>query len=403
LVDGCPRELPTEKHDCHEKDPRRPIWPFYPQRRTGPASTPAVDWSIFERGRSGVRKEEQAMAPQAADSVNTGAFKAKNRNLGPKELELFLACFANDAPSVERLLKGGFLSKPADIHTRANLNSTNNAKDLSLLRAAIDHADYPLVGLLLAKGAGISEGDLTVAVRLGKVDVIRLLIASGAAVTSTDFAAAVTSRRIDVLRLIIDSGVRVDAGTRADTLVHTIRRGDLDMMKFLIAVGADVNARTPSGAIPLACASLDQKEIVAYLLDRGADVNVHNGCVLFEAIKYKNTSMVEFLLARGARVDCVDAEGRTPMARALEQAAQEIVDLLASAGVPRVPECGEGQHDFGKPRDVDDQQHRWICRTCGHQQTGEHQWKTDFCNDFPYCNDGCRDNRFCSVCKAFRR
>lgn len=64
-----------------------------------------------------------------------------------------------------------------------------------------------------------------------------------------------------------------------DTVLHTIcSMGNLDAVKMLVSVGADVNARGDQEATPLFNAVIGEApEVVSYLLESGADPSIPNG------------------------------------------------------------------------------------------------------------------------------
>ncbi len=106
--------------------------------------------------------------------------------------------------------------------------------------------------------------------------------------------------------------------------------GDVAVMKLLLEKGADPTIPTFSGTTPLmAAAGINwvvsqtftedlptQIEAVKLCLEKGADINAANSMGLtpvFGAANRGADSLLEFLVAHGARLDVKDKEGRTPM------------------------------------------------------------------------------------------
>ena len=120
-----------------------------------------------------------------------------------------------------------------------------------------------------------------------------------------------------------------------DAFTKAVELGNAQIVKDLIAVGADVEAQNKYGYTPLSVASKKgQMEIVQILLDAGADITAQNKngtCALSEASKNGQIRTVKMLLLKGVRDSQKDA--------ALEAAAssdtygcKEIVEILVKAG-----------------------------------------------------------------------
>ena len=125
----------------------------------------------------------------------------------------------------------------------------------------------------------------------------------------------------------------------ARTLASAAQRGDTDVLKKLIAKGADVNAQGIDGASVLMWAiladSFDGSEV---LLDAGADPNLQddlgNSPLLLAATR-ADSRLVKALLVNGANVDIRERRGTTPLMIASLLGQTKTVKLLihAKAGV----------------------------------------------------------------------
>ena len=87
-------------------------------------------------------------------------------------------------------------------------------------------------------------------------------------------------------------------------LYEAVLTGDIDLVRTLIARGADVNARDWRGDTPLhRAAEGGHKEVVEHLIGKGAVVdatNVHAQTALHMAAMWKHRSVVELLIANDA-------------------------------------------------------------------------------------------------------
>ena len=83
---------------------------------------------------------------------------------------------------------------------------------------------------------------------------------------------------VKCLRCLLDGGMTVDFGGRKkiDTPIHkAASNGFVDVLKFLLSRGADVNARTKKGMTPLHRAAAGGKtSAVEWCLENGADVTI---------------------------------------------------------------------------------------------------------------------------------
>ena len=124
--------------------------------------------------------------------------------------------------------------------------------------------------------------------------------------------------------------------TRIDALVSACEEGDLEFVKTLINVGIDINGIGSEGFTALMmAASEDEAEIVAYLLQQGADVNQqHNGwTALLEAADEGSLRSMKHLLKAGAEVDFYwTQESPTAISMAASEGHLECLQLLVEYG-----------------------------------------------------------------------
>lgn len=138
-------------------------------------------------------------------------------------------------------------------------------------------------------------------------------------------------------------------GQGATLLMYAIAATDYDLVKQLIALGADVNlARPPHDITPLMLAAArpyhgdtettkaqTQVAIAALLLERGALVNRGNddgSTALMIAAYHNHGPMVACLLAAGADPNCQDQQGVTALQWAIKHQNLELVRRLLGRG-----------------------------------------------------------------------
>ncbi|XP_072766909.1 protein fem-1 homolog A-like isoform X2 [Anoplolepis gracilipes] len=97
--------------------------------------------------------------------------------------------------------------------------------------------------------------------------------------------------------------------------------GNLEVIKCLIAHGADVNAVSDSGSTPVRSACfMTHMDIVSYLVENGADIlkaNYNGGTCLINSIQ--SVELCTFLLEHGADVNATDIQNKTALHYAIQE------------------------------------------------------------------------------------
>jgi ankyrin repeat protein len=264
----------------------------------------------------------------------------------------------------------------------ADVNATNNLSETPLHEAAsMGHKD--VAELLLASNADVNaKGNfrttpLHLAAFMGHRDVSELLLAHGAEVDVYDAAKVCNVERVetlikanpglvsskdykygrtplhwaalygnrDVVKLLLARGANVNAvDNDRMTPLHLVAKNDrketaklmLETAKLLLASNADVNTVDfPFGDTPLHKAAEGScKEMAELLLANKADVNAQNGSgwtPLHAAASEGHKDMAELLLAHEAEVNAKTYGGNTPMYWAAENGYRDMAELLRKA------------------------------------------------------------------------
>jgi len=221
-----------------------------------------------------------------------------------------------------------------------------NAKDQAgwtAFRYAVSSGSRRVFEFFVSKGANASK--FHTAAWLGDLTRVKGFVEQGADVNEKDEElgwtplhwAAFTGPQ-DVIEFLIARGANVNARDAwDDTPLHrAAAAGQKESVELFLAKGAKVNAEGESGKTPLHdAARKGHEEVVGVLIAGGADLNARDGSgltPLLRAVLKKHLKAVELLVAKGADVNAMDKGGRTPLDYIGQQHHAEIVDLLRKHG-----------------------------------------------------------------------
>jgi len=226
-----------------------------------------------------------------------------------------------------------------------------------LLSVAIENRDTERVKILLEKGADVNaychdHCPLGLAIEKEYPEIVKLLLENGADADGFDLLCATWKGNKDIVAMLLpEKGVDVNAMDITTTdpfmptpLMDTIERGNIEIMKILIANGANVNASNYDGQTALDVAiEKGNTEIVQLLMKKGATMDKY--FTLSSAIYTKNIEMIKMVIDNGAKVNpnFMDDEFLTPLMDACNTGTLEIVKLLLNAGANINDYGDEGQ------------------------------------------------------------
>ncbi len=234
-----------------------------------------------------------------------------------------------------------------------------------------------IIKILVRAGALKSDKELLyLPVAYGSVHMVDYFIKNGANVSSrvdglTLPEIAIQHSHDDVYHLLIKEGAVPVSATSAAILRlnHAASMFNIDAMKMQLSAGADINGITSNGENPLAAAlkspELDGKQFLAieWLLKNKADPNKISKGIdgelplnlairlgSYPAKKQKNSKrayiandIVKILLANGAKVSSVDANGNTPLHIASKMDHIEAAKTLVKEGAKIMPKNNAGK------------------------------------------------------------
>ena len=146
---------------------------------------------------------------------------------------------------------------------------------------------------------------------------------------------------LNKIKRLIKVGANVNAKTKyGNTPLHLANHQyifsiSIELSKLLIDSGADVGAKNNDGGTPLNLAvQVENIELAKLLIYRGA--NCRNGYLRW-AILMGNEDLVEYLISARADVNCRDCTGETPLHTAIRRSRNgtteiEVAKLLIASG-----------------------------------------------------------------------
>src|SRR5262245_58731194 len=247
---------------------------------------------------------------------------------------------ANERETVRRLLR----EEPQLVLTRG--------RGWTPFQDAAFHAKTEIMRVMLKEGAGITPADIAHAlhhaVQLPHIDpeIVEVLLATGHV---PEAFCLLYRGDVEALRALVvahgDMIHQIDAAG-CPLLLRASENAEEQIVRQLLAQGADVEARGPFGKSALsacACNQVDRRKrsrVLRLILDSGADVNgltFRGRTALFHAATagWGPEDSVKILLEYGADVNVRDDDGRTALEEVLVNPSgrsQRVARLLRESG-----------------------------------------------------------------------
>jgi len=110
-------------------------------------------------------------------------------------------------------------------------------------------------------------------------------------------------------------------------LVDLCKKGDLNGVKYLVSMGADIHA--DNDAVLISSVYHGHLEVVKYLVSEGADIHTRYGAPLYVSAGEGHLEVVKYLLSVGADIH---AYNDAALNRSAEEGYLEVVKYLVSKG-----------------------------------------------------------------------
>ena len=298
--------------------------------------------AIVAAGLSAQSNDVQALhdAIQRNDTAVVSRLISGGANPNVKDADgvpaLMLATLFSDAACVEQLLKSG-----AD----PNLPDTNGA---TALMWAIP--DREKARVLIEHGANLNSRStnlgrtplLIAAASPGTVDLLNLLLARGADLRAKDtagntaLAMAMRTADVDVFRFLIDRGLDLNDDVPAAAITAVYVRARPGFIDYATTRGLKVPKELLARA-----SNWQDPDLIKQWIERGADPNARGGpymqnpLLTATASEFASAETLRMLLTHGADPNVQDAEGEKPLDWAIYRADKAKIAILEKYGATR--------------------------------------------------------------------
>lgn len=233
-------------------------------------------------------------------------------------------------------------------------------EEMSTFYTAAMDGDHDIMRALLEQGTNTdaTEWQLDIALHLatafGHMDIVQTLLDAGANPEATDdwgntpLHTAALKGHTEVVKVLLDNKAQIEAARNERSLSYrmgyqglfktlrsnttekwgeralhvAVKAGQLEVVRELLARGAQVDAVGDSGSTPLHLATQGgHLEIVKILLASSAQIDLVDGLEhspLYQAVGFGKSEIIKVLLAGGAKTEVVSNSGQTALHRAAE-------------------------------------------------------------------------------------
>jgi ankyrin repeat protein len=193
-----------------------------------------------------------------------------------------------------------------------------------------------------------NETSLISSILNGNLEIVKYLVENGANVIDKDeketnlmWACSIKTNSFEIVKYLMEKiseeldheelvkYVNSENSLRDTSLMWACSNGNLEVIKYLVEKGANVNHENNYGETSLTRASVGNLEVVKYLVENGAaDLTNNLNKSLLKASQHGNLEVVEYLVEKGADINYKDKYGKTSLLYASQNGYLEVVEYL---------------------------------------------------------------------------
>jgi len=231
-----------------------------------------------------------------------------------------------------------------DALIRLGVDINYEANDSTATSIALSSGNYEMLRLLIARGARQDMGELSrllfEVAESGESNRARQLVSAGAnPAMKVDGETAIESafQRADfeMVKALTSGGLRIDQSVLTDALLRAVGKNQMERVRQLVALGADVNAASDKGVRPLMVALYNENLTMAEMLIRSgaSDPEGHYANKTFDAALNGDVEWLRVLAQVPSYADYRNGQGETPLHAAASRGQTAAVNTLVNAGI----------------------------------------------------------------------
>jgi len=175
----------------------------------------------------------------------------------------------------------------------------------------------------------VSRGDMMIIERLLNSTIDKNMVGNNG---FSPIMIAISEYNFDMAKYLYNRGCTTIVTDKQNCLTMCIERNNMEMTRFFLEKGAQINKLNVNGITPLlAAVNINDLEMVMLMIEHGADPNLFDSkknSPVYEAIKLKNVEMTRFLLENSADPHKTGKDGKSAVDLAYEVGDPKIVAIF---------------------------------------------------------------------------